>query len=57
MELGYPNKRSAKAILSQTPEAFLEQVSVIGNGGGNRLIRGDNLRVMKSLLTNYTIGA
>jgi len=56
MELSYPHKRSPQAIIGETPEAVLEEASVVGNGeAGNLLIRGDNLTVMKSLLTHFNM--
>jgi len=57
-DLIYPNKRPAWAVIEQTRSAMLEAVSVEGaSGDDNLLIHGDNLRVLKSLLTHYGMKA
>lgn len=51
MLLSYQNKKSEREILEQTLAAELNLVS--GNGARNKLIYGDNLPVLKSLLNDY----
>ncbi len=51
MFLAYNNKKSKKEILENTPRAVLEVVS--GQGSRNKLIFGDNLPVLKTLLDEY----
>jgi len=53
MELNYKNKRSVNDILETTIPAHLEVVRSIGLQPINKLIKGDNLEVMKALLVNY----
>ncbi len=52
MELNYPNKRSKREILSQTKSAVFEE-EINGLKNRNLLIEGDNLRGMKTLLTQF----
>ena len=54
--LSYPGKLPVQSIFEETPEARLGLVDVIGSVPGfpfNRLIQGDNLGVMKALLSQY----
>lgn len=51
MFLTYNNKKSKKEILENTPRAVLEVVS--GRGARNKLIFGDNLPILKTLLDEY----
>lgn len=51
MYLTYQQKKDEKDILEQTPGAFLD--SSLAHGAVNKLIHGDNLRVLKSLLNDY----
>jgi len=51
MLLTYDNKRTEKDILEKTPKAKLKIVS--GEGARNKLIYGDNLPVLKTLLDDY----
>lgn len=52
MILQYPNKKTVEEILSGTSKAYL--ASIFGSGD-NRLIKGDNLKVLKSLLEDYKL--
>jgi len=53
MKLHYSGKRPAKAILEETPEAPIVRVeSTEEEGAKNLLVRGENLRVMKTLLVD-----
>jgi adenine-specific DNA-methyltransferase len=51
MFLAYENKRDEKDILEQTPRADLKLTS--GKGARNKLIYGDNLPVLRTLLDGY----
>ena len=51
MLLYYDNKKSEGDILEHTPEATLESVS--GEGSGSKLIQGDNLPILRTLLDDY----
>lgn len=51
MRISYENKKSEKEILSATKRARLQVVS--GAGAENKLIRGDNLSVLKTLLDTH----
>jgi adenine-specific DNA-methyltransferase len=51
MQLRYEPKRSSQEILQQTPRARLEAAGY--TGAKNKLIRGDNLAVLKALLDDY----
>jgi len=53
MRLHYPDKRTVADILANTPPAVLETTKTEGHPAQNRLIQGDNLRVMKALLTEH----
>ena len=50
MILQYPNKRTKEQILLETNK--LNVCSVFGNGK-NKLIKGDNLRGLKTLLEDF----
>ena len=52
MILHYPNKKTELEILSETQK--LNLISVFGHGV-NKLIKGDNLQVMKSLLEDFDL--
>ncbi len=52
MILQYPNKKTVEEILSETSKANL--ASIFGNGD-NKLIKGDNLKILKSLLEDYKL--
>ena len=52
MFLQYPNKKTNEEILLGTSKVNL--VSLFGNGN-NKLIKGNNLKVLKSLLDNYDL--
>ncbi len=56
MELIYKNKRPATDILEHTEPATLEKVYTQGTDSINKLIKGDNLKIMQSLFENYNIG-
>lgn len=51
MLLDYKHKRGVLDILEQTPKARLNSIS--GDGAANKLIQGDNLCVLKTLLDDY----
>lgn len=51
MFLTYNNKKSKKEILENTPRAVLEVIS--GRGARNKLIFGDNLPILNTLLDEY----
>jgi adenine-specific DNA-methyltransferase len=51
MIITYDNKKSENDILTQTSKADLDIVS--GEGSKNRLIQGDNLSILKTLLDEY----
>ncbi len=51
MIITYDNKKSEKDILEKTTRATLKVVS--GKGAKNKLIQGDNLSVLKTLLDDY----
>lgn len=51
MFLSYPNKKSEQDILAQTTRAKLRVVS--GRGARNKLIHGDNLAVLRTLLVDH----
>ena len=51
MHLIFHNKRDEQEILLKTPPA--ELVVVSGRGARNKLIQGENLAVMKSLLDEH----
>ena len=51
MFLTYENKKAGKDILEQTSRAKLKIVS--GKGAKNKLIQGDNLLILKTLLGDY----
>jgi adenine-specific DNA-methyltransferase len=53
MYLQYPNKKTESEILN-TEKAELEITA--GKGSKNKLIHGDNLAVLKSLLDNHNLG-
>lgn len=53
MELTFINKRSINDVLGQTEPAKLVMVRACVSGGRNKLIKGDNLQVMQTLLQNY----
>lgn len=53
MFLSYENKKSEEEILNNTQKAFLKSIS--GNGNINKLIQGDNLPILKTLLENYEL--
>lgn len=53
MYLQYPNKKTESEIL-ETEKAELE--TTVGRGAKNKLIQGDNLAVLKSLLEDYNLG-
>lgn len=50
----YENKKSEKEILKSIKKAFLESISC--KGYSSKLIRGDNLAVLKTLLEDYELG-
>lgn len=52
MILHYPNKRTELEILSETKK--LNLVSLFGSGE-NKLIKGNNLQAMKSLLEDFDL--
>jgi len=52
MKITYDNKKPEKDILEQTSRAVLRIVS--GKGAKNKLIQGDNLSVLKTLLNDYS---
>lgn len=52
MLLTYANKKSEQEILEKTPETKLTSYS--GHGAVNKLVQGDNLPVLKSLLHEYS---
>lgn len=51
MLLTYENKKSVSDILGKAKKAALKSIS--DEGAPNKLIRGDNLRVMRALLDDY----
>lgn len=51
MNIVYENKKTGKEILENTPRANLSVVA--GKGAENKLIHGDNLPVLKTLLDGY----
>lgn len=51
MVITYENKRTEEKILSETEKADLK--SIRGKKSENKLIHGDNLRILKSLLGKY----
>ena len=51
MFITYNNKKTERDILGNTPRAELRIVS--GNGAKNKLIHGDNLSALKTLLDDY----
>ena len=51
MLLHYDNKKNEGDILERTPKAPLESIS--GKGLGSKLIQGDNLPILRTLLDNY----
>lgn len=51
MLLHYDNKKNEEDILERTPKATLESVS--GKGLGSKLIQGDNLPILCTLLDDY----
>lgn len=51
MHLTYPGKKSEKAIFASTPKATL--ASLAGSGNANKLIQGENLAVLKTLVDEY----
>jgi adenine-specific DNA-methyltransferase len=53
MILQYPNKKTEKEILN-TEKAQLKTTS--GKGAKNKLIQGDNVAILKSLLEDYNLG-
>jgi len=55
MELIYDNKRSVRDIFQQAKSAKLEIISTQGTEGKNKLVKGDNLQVMKALLEDYNM--
>lgn len=55
MELNYPHKRPKGEILNRTKPAFFE--GELGGSDNSLLIEGDNLRAMKTLLTQYGLRA
>ena len=52
MLLQYPNKKTEEEILSGTNKA--NSASIFGNGD-NKLIKGDNLKILKSLIEDYNL--
>jgi adenine-specific DNA-methyltransferase len=54
MFITYDNKKDEKEILANTPRAELKGIS--GNGANSKLIHGDNLHVLKTLLDGYASG-
>lgn len=55
MQLTYNNKTQEKEIISGTEKAAL--TSIFGNNFVNKLIQGDNLAVLKTLLDDYNMGS
>lgn len=55
MELTYKNKRNLQDILRETQPANLEKVYIQGTTPKNKLIKGDNLQAMKTLLQDYSM--
>jgi len=53
MYLIYENKKSEKEILENTAKAVLKSVS--GKNSANKLIQGDNLSILKSLLVDHRL--
>ncbi len=56
MEIVYKNKRSVERILRGVQPAELERVYARGSDGTNKLIKGDNLQIMQTLLGDYQMG-
>lgn len=55
MFIAYQNKKTEQQILQQTPEAVLRSFS--GNPASkNKLVQGDNLRVLKTFLGTWHLG-
>lgn len=54
MFLTYENKKSEKEILDGAKKAALKSVS--GKGSASKLIQGDNLAILKTLLEDYNLG-
>jgi adenine-specific DNA-methyltransferase len=54
MVLNYDNKKSEKEILENTPRAILEH-SEGDPSSSNKLIQGDNLPILKTLMENYNL--
>ena len=54
MYLEYENKKSETDILANTEKVELESVS--GQSRANKLIKGDNLAILKTLLEDYKMG-
>src|SRR3989344_7739761 len=51
MFLTYSKKKDERIILGETPKASLEAMA--GRGAPNKLIRGENLSVLKTLLDTH----
>lgn len=51
MFIYYDNKKSEQDVLEQTPRASFE--FICGQGALNKLIHGDNLPILRTLLDNY----
>ncbi|MBI3815265.1 MAG: site-specific DNA-methyltransferase, partial [Nitrospinae bacterium] len=54
MFLTYENKKSEREILDGAKKAALKSLS--GKGSANKLIQGDNLAILKTLLEDYKLG-
>ena len=56
IELCYPDKAPYRTIIEETPLVKMRRVATIGTKSGepiNRLILGDNLKVLKTLLSRF----
>jgi len=56
MELVYKKKRSVRDIIRRVEPAKLGTVYTQGINSSNKIIKGDNLRVMQALLQDYEMG-
>lgn len=56
MEIVYKKKRSVSDILRQFKPAKLDTICTQGIDPSNKLIKGDNVQVMKALLQDYGMG-
>jgi adenine-specific DNA-methyltransferase len=53
MFLNYRNKKSTETIIKNDNDGFLEKIN--GAVSSNKLILGDNFKVLKSLIYNFNL--